>query len=143
MGKHRVTVSAADAQIYIHNDGEGGGYVGVPRKTFDVAQPGEERWRYPGDPHSFCDPRGSEVGIDLWIPVRSGSSGTAQARVELKLFENTTSTCSASELDGSAETEWFKIAPGQTEHRYLKVNNTDESGDYAFVTVYVTNEVIG
>ncbi len=143
MGKHRITVSATDDQIYIYNDGEGGGNVGVPAKTFDVSLPGDVRWRYPGSPHSFCDPRGSEVGIDLWVPVRGNGNGAAQARIELRLYENTTSTCGSTELDGTAETEWFSIPNGQTVERYLRVDNQDEGGDYARITVHVRNEVIG
>ena len=117
-----------------------------PVQSFWVTPSGEERfqvWSGPGQAHSFCDQNGGEVGIDLVAHVKDvpDRPGWANAFVLASLFESTSGTCGGSDNDGNANTGWFMIAPGATEQRHFQVHNEHEGGDYADVTISLTNRV--
>ena len=90
---------------------------------------------------------GGEVRIEDWDRVEVDRNGIAKIWVSMELYEGT--SCNSNDRDGrkigvhrdgrSVGSPFMVVRPGQTDSRKLRVNNTDEGGDYGQITYTFTN----
>ncbi len=87
----------------------------------------------------FVGKCGGEVRVELTIKLVQKVDGSIGIQQNAKLFEGTST--STNDLDGtSAKTDI--VAPNSTKIINFRVRNTDEGGDYANLSLTVTNALI-
>lgn len=87
----------------------------------------------------FVGKCGGEVRIELTIKFKQNPSGSITINESAKLFEGTST--STTDLDGRASKSMV-VAKNQSKTLKFRVRNTDEGGDYADMTLVVTNTVL-
>ncbi len=87
----------------------------------------------------FIGKCGGEVRIELKITFKQNASGSISIKEYAKLYEGTSTN--STDLDGVASKS-ITIAKNQTKKVTFRVRNTDEGGDYADITLTVTNSVL-
>lgn len=90
---------------------------------------------------------GGEVRVEDWDRVEIASNGIAKIWVSMELYEGT--SCSSNDKDGSkigvrrngspVGAPFLIVQPGETKAKTLRVNNTDEGGDYGRITYTFSN----
>lgn len=61
------------------------------------------------------------------------SDRSATITAHLKLYEG--ASCFTTDLDGVSDPITFKLKPGESVYKFIKVENTEEGGDYSWVGV--------
>lgn len=87
----------------------------------------------------FIGKCGGEVRIELKITFKQNASGSISIKEYAKLYEGTSTN--SSDLDGTASKS-VTVAKNQTKTVTFRVRNTAEGGDYADISLNVTNSVI-
>ena len=90
---------------------------------------------------------GAEVRIEDWDRVEVDNNGVAKIWVSMELYEGT--SCNSNDLDGrkigvrsngtTVGAPFLVVRPGETKSKTLRVNNTDEGGDYGRIKYTFTN----
>ena len=87
----------------------------------------------------FVGKCGGEVRVELSIKVVQNANGSIDIQQNAKLYEGVST--STTDLDGTAA-KTDTVAPNSTKTINFKVKNTDEGGDYANLSLTVTNVLI-
>lgn len=87
----------------------------------------------------FIGKCGGEVRIELKINFKQNTNGSISINESAKLYEGTSTN--SSDLDGTASKS-LTISKNTTKKVKFRVKNTDEGGDYADITLTVTNSIV-
>src|SRR5690554_209711 len=87
----------------------------------------------------FIGKCGGEVRIELEITFKQNASGSISVKETAKLFEG--ASTNSTDLDGTAS-KAITVAKNESKVVVFRVNNTDDGGDYADITLNITNSVI-
>lgn len=82
---------------------------------------------------------GGEVRVELRVKYKQVAGGV-QVYANAKLYEGTSEN--SDDLDGQANLDGI-VPDGQTRTFDLRVNNTDEGGDFATMRLIISNQAIG
>lgn len=99
----------------------------------------DERWVDSWDPQGVMQlvgKAGGEVRVELTATAAVRPDGGVRVQVEVKLFEGTSEE--STDLDGSRSTSQV-VPAGQTVQIPIKINNDDEGGDFADISLMISN----